>query len=88
MAQRSAVIASKVGLHARPAATFVKAAQETGLKITIENEAGKSADATSTLGVMMLGAKCGETVTLSAEGEGAEEKLAELVELLEKDLDE
>ena len=44
-------------------------------------------DATSILGVMALGAKHGEEVVLSAEGEGADEALDQLVELLSRDLD-
>jgi len=41
----------------------------------------------SILGVMALGAKHGEEVVLTAEGEGAEEVLDGLVELLSRDLD-
>ena len=44
-------------------------------------------DATSILGVMALGAKHGEEITLTAEGEGAEEALDSLVALLSRDLD-
>ena len=87
MPSRTAVIASSVGLHARPAALFAKEAASTGLPVTIAKEDGNPVDARSILLVMALGAKCGETVTLSAEGEGAEEALDSLVELLSRDLD-
>ncbi len=40
MAQVTATIASKVGLHARPAATFVKAVAEKGVPVTIAKEGG------------------------------------------------
>lgn len=87
MAQRSAVVASKVGLHARPAALFVKAVAAAGLPVTIAKGDGDPVDAASILGVMTLGAGHGDEVTLAAEGEGADKILAELVELLGTDLD-
>ena len=55
MAQVTATIASKVGLHARPAATFVKAVAEKGVPVTIAKEGGAPVDASSILGVMTLG---------------------------------
>jgi phosphocarrier protein HPr len=87
MATRQVSIASSVGLHARPASLFVQAAAATGLAVTITKEGGKPVDARSILMVMALGAKHGETVTLTAEGEGAEAALDSLVALLSRDLD-
>jgi phosphocarrier protein len=87
MATREVSIASSVGLHARPASLFVQAATATGLPVTIAKEGGNPVDARSILMVMALGAKHGETVTLTAEGDGAEEALDSLVALLARDLD-
>jgi len=87
MPTRHVAVASSVGLHARPASLFVQAATAAGLPITIAKEGGKPVDARSILMVMALGAKHGETVTLSAEGEGADAALDSLVELLARDLD-
>lgn len=87
MATRTVTIASSVGLHARPASLFVQAAGESGLDIEIGRPGDESVDATSILGVMALGAKHGEEVVLTAEGEGADEALDALVELLSRDLD-
>ncbi len=87
MAQRTVTIASSVGLHARPAALFVEAAQETGLDVEIGRPGDDAVDATSILGVMALGAKHGEAVVLTADGDGAEQALDVLVELLSRDLD-
>lgn len=87
MPQRTVTIASSVGLHARPAALFVEQAVATGLDVEIARPGEDPVDATSILGVMALGAKHGEEVVLSAEGEGAEEALDGLVELLATDLD-
>lgn len=87
MATRNVTIASSVGLHARPAALFVEQASASGLDVEIGRPGEDSVDATSILGVMALGAKHGEEVVLSAEGDGADEVLAGLVELLSRDLD-
>ena len=74
-------------LHARPAALFVEAAGETGLDIEIGRPGEDAVDATSILGVMALGAKHGEEIVLTAEGDGADEALDTLVALLSRDLD-
>ena len=87
MASRTVTIASSVGLHARPASMFVQAASDTGLDVEIGRPGEESVDATSILGVMALGAKHGEEVVLTAEGDGAEEALDSLVALLSRDLD-
>ena len=87
MASRTVTIASSVGLHARPAALFVEQASASGLDVEIGRPGEDAVDATSILGVMALGAKHGEEVVLTAEGDGAEEALDGLVELLSRDLD-
>ncbi|MBC7309425.1 MAG: HPr family phosphocarrier protein [Tetrasphaera sp.] len=87
MATRTVTIASSVGLHARPAALFVEQASESGLDIEIGRPGEDPVDATSILGVMALGAKHGEEVVLSAEGENADAVLDGLVALLSRDLD-
>jgi phosphocarrier protein len=87
MASRNVVIASSVGLHARPAALFVEAATNSGLDVEIARPGEDPVDATSILGVMALGAKYGEEVVLTADGEGSDATLDELVALLSRDLD-
>jgi phosphocarrier protein len=87
MASRTVTIASSVGLHARPASMFVEQASESGLDVEIGRPGEDAVDATSILGVMALGAKHGEEVVLTAEGDNAEEVLDGLVALLSRDLD-
>jgi phosphocarrier protein HPr len=91
MIERTATIASKVGLHARPASIIAEAAAEyEPLEITIAAEtepAEEAQDASSMLSLMSLGASYGDTVVLRAEGAGAEAALDHLVQLLETDLD-
>lgn len=91
MLERTATIASTVGLHARPAAIFAEAAAEyENLEITIA-AAGEPAedamDATSVLSLMSLGAAHGDTVVLRAEGAGAEDAVNHLVQILETNHD-
>ncbi|MDH6237673.1 HPr family phosphocarrier protein [Cryobacterium sp. CG_9.6] len=90
MSERTAVIASRVGLHARPAGIFVAAVSALELEVTISLQgepADDAMDASSILSIMSLGASNGDTVVLRAEGDGADEALASLVTILETDLD-
>jgi len=87
MSQRTVTIASSVGLHARPAMLFVQAATATGLPVQISKAGQEPVDARSILGVMALGAKHGEEVLLTADGDGADAALDGLVALLSRDLD-
>lgn len=90
MAERKAIIGSRVGLHARPAAIFAEAAAELPVEVTIALEgepADEAMDASSILSLMGLGAEHGATVVLRAEGEGAEAALDQLVTILETDHD-
>ncbi|MEV6793083.1 HPr family phosphocarrier protein [Streptomyces sp. NPDC051320] len=87
MSQRTVVIASASGLHARPASLFVQAAARQPVKVTIGRDGDAPVDARSLLSVMALGAQCGESVVLSAEGAGAEAAIEELSLLISRDLD-
>ncbi len=87
MAERNATIASSVGLHARPAGLFIAAVNKQSLTVTISKDGSAPMNAASILSIMSLGAAHGDVVTLVAEGDGAEGALAELVALLETDLD-
>ncbi len=90
MPERTATIASRVGLHARPAAIFAEAAGELDLEVTIARQgepADEAMDAASILSLMSLGAAQGDVVVLRAEGTGADEALDKLVQILETDHD-
>ncbi len=83
--ERTVTIASKSGLHARPAAIFVQKAKEFQSQIILaKNE--KTANGKSILAVMALGAEQGQQVTLRTEGEDAQRALETLATLLEQDL--
>lgn len=88
MAERSVVVGSRIGLHARPAALFVKAASAQSVKITIRKEDGPPVDARSILRVLALGAKNGDTVVLEADGDGAIEALEAVATVVAEDHDD
>ena len=87
MVQRTVVIGSDSGLHARPAAVFVKAAAAAPARVTIRVGDGRAVDARSMLSVLSLGARKGAEVTLEADGEHAERAVDDLAALLERNLD-
>ena len=87
MSERTVIVASRVGLHARPAAEFTQAVAATGLAVTISNAAGRSVNAASILGVLTLGVDQGQKVTITAEGQGADAALETLARILETDSD-
>ncbi|MCC9205587.1 HPr family phosphocarrier protein [Arthrobacter sp. zg-Y769] len=90
MAERKATVASRVGLHARPASIFAEAAAAAPVEVTIAMEgdpAEEAMDASSMLSLMSLGASHGDVVVLRSDDEGAEAALEELAKILETDLD-
>jgi phosphocarrier protein HPr len=75
-------IANQRGLHARASAKFVSLASQLDATIEVEKD-GSRVCGTSIMGLMMLGAAMGDSITIHVEGlhaEQAMEKLAELVE--------
>jgi len=87
MPERTVAVASRVGLHARPAALFTRAVAAAGIPVTIAAGGKGPVDASSILFVMSLGVPSGQEVTLAAEGERADDVLDGLVALLSRDLD-
>lgn len=88
MGERHVRIGSKVGLHARPASMFAKAAAQAGVPVQIAKDGQPPVNARSLLNLLTLGAAYGDLVTLHADGEGAEATLDELAAMLERELDE
>ena len=82
MAVRTVELLNKRGLHARASAKFVTLASAWSAAIEVEKDGGKVC-ATSIMGLMMLGAAMGDSITISATGEGADEAVAALADLVE-----
>ncbi|WP_181310551.1 HPr family phosphocarrier protein [Nocardioides campestrisoli] len=79
MPSKSVAVGSSVGLHARPAAIIAAAAEDLGSAVTING-----VDSSSSLMLMTLGAKLGDTVEVAGDDQSAVDKIASLVE---QDLD-
>lgn len=75
---RSVTLVNRDGLHARPAADFVKKASEFDAHVTVNG-----VDAKSLLGIMSLGLVKGRDVDLSATGPDASAAVSDLAELIE-----
>lgn len=78
-AEADAVVADPVGLHARPAALFVRLAGTFESRITVNGASGASV-----LEIMSLGVAQGDTVHLTAVGEDAHAAIAALTDMLEQ----
>lgn len=70
------------GLHARPAAEFVRLAARTSHEVRVTRSDGKSANGASILEVLTLGLRQGEIATVTVSGPEEETLLAELIALL------
>ena len=68
MKQFQYTIKDELGVHARPAGLLVKLAKQYTSAITIEKN-GKTCDMRKLMGVMGMGIRQGETITVTAEGE-------------------
>jgi phosphocarrier protein len=80
-------IINKSGIHARPAAMFVKTANRFGCDIFVEKD-GEKINGKSIMGLMMLAAGPGSKVTLHVKGTDAPAAIAELEALVQRKFDE
>ena len=80
---REVQITNQRGLHARASAKFVNLASEIDAQIEVEKD-GNKVCGTSIMGLMMLGAAMGDSIVIHVSGQGAEEALAKLVELVQE----
>jgi len=82
MASNEVTLQHEAGLHARPAALFVKTASRFTSAITVR--AGeKQANAKSIIQVLTLGARQGTTITITADGADESDAVAALTSLVE-----
>ena len=82
MASEEVTIINKLGLHARASAKLTQLASTFPCQITLSRQ-GRSVNAKSIMGVMMLAANRGSRVTLQTVGERETEALASLVALIQ-----
>ena len=81
------VVRNKLGIHARPAAMFVKTANRFECDVFVEKD-GEKVNGKSIMGLMMLAAGPGSKLHVRAEGEDAARAVAELDALLQRKFDE
>ncbi|MFV0465699.1 MAG: HPr family phosphocarrier protein [Lachnospiraceae bacterium] len=79
------IVTDAQGIHARPAGLFVKSAASYPCAITIK-KGERSVDAKRIMGVMSLGAKKGDTVIITADGENEDEAILALEEFMKENL--
>ncbi len=80
-------VQNKLGIHARPAAMFVKTASRFACEIMVEKD-GETVNGKSIMGLMMLAAGPGSKLSLHANGADAQEAITEIEALLQRKFDE
>jgi phosphocarrier protein HPr len=85
--ERVVAIVNPLGVHARPAAEFVKLAATFESEITVAKD-GMQVNGKSIMGVMTLAAECGSEITIRAEGNDAEVAVGALVALVQNGFNE
>jgi phosphocarrier protein len=80
-------VVNKLGIHARPAAMFVKTASRFSCEIFVEKD-GEKVNGKSIMGLMMLAAGPGCKLTIHAAGQDASTAVSEIEALLKRKFDE
>ena len=81
------VVINKLGVHARPAAMFVKVANKYESEIMVEKD-GETVNGKSIMGLMMLAAGPGSKLHVRANGPDASQAVSDLEALLKRKFDE
>lgn len=84
MVEREVVVVPEAGLHARPAAMFVKEAKRYNSDIVVVKD-GTEANAKSSLKLMTLGAKHGDKLIIRADGEDENDAVEALVAVISRE---
>jgi phosphocarrier protein len=80
-------VVNKLGIHARPAALFVKTANRFACDVFVEKD-GEKVNGKSIMGLMMLAAGPGSKLTVHTEGADGPAAIAEIEALLRRKFDE
>lgn len=87
MIQKEILIQNKLGLHARPAALFVQTASKFKSDVYVSRN-DHEVNGKSIMGVMMLAAEKGSTLTLTVNGEDEKEAMDALIDLINNKFNE
>jgi len=85
--KKELMIVNKLGIHARPAAMFVKTANQFDCEVFVEKD-GETVNGKSIMGLMMLAAGPGSKLTVHASGADAQAAVAELEAIVQRKFDE
>ena len=85
--EKEITIINRLGLHARPAAMFVRIASRYRSEIWVEKE-GEQINGKSIMGLMMLAAGQGSKLLIRCEGPDADKAMVEIEELIQKKFNE
>lgn len=81
MITKKITVLNKLGIHARPAAQFVRVASRFQSDVTVEKDEER-VDGKSIMGLMMLAVGCGAEIAVTADGTDESEAIAALEELI------
>jgi phosphocarrier protein HPr len=87
LVKKELLITNKLGIHARPAAMFVKTANRFACDILVEKD-GETINGKSIMGLMMLAAGPGSKIIVQTNGPNAAEAVAAIEELVKRKFDE
>ena len=87
MTTKTLKIKTESGIHARPAAMFVKMANQFPCEILVQKD-DQEINGKSIMGIMMLALTKGTTITIKADGQKEKEAVKKIAELIENDFDE
>lgn len=85
--ERELIVTNKLGIHARPAAMFVKTANRFDCEIFVEKD-GEKVNGKSIMGLMMLAAGPGSKIIVTVQGKDGHAALEEIEALLKRKFDE
>ena len=87
MVTKELVVVNKLGIHARPAAMFVRTANKYECKVFVEKD-GETVNGKSIMGLMMLAAGPGSKINIKADGKDADDVIRDLESLLKSKFNE
>ena len=87
MTTKTLKIKTESGIHARPAAMFVKMANKFPCEIFVQKD-DQEINGKSIMGIMVLALTKGTTITIKADGQKEKEAVKKIAELIENDFDE
>ena len=87
MYQKKVTLTNEIGLHARPASIFIRAAVQFPCDIIVEKD-GRSYNAKSIMSILSMSASNGEELTIKASGEKEEDAVNSLVDVIENKINQ